>query len=222
MSYTPTKESLASVNYGGKKVDVAEVRAKQFPVLPKVPTGEDPPPLPDSFPTFVRPPGLPYTCTDEMLLEAVKCYLIGTDEKTLARMLCVDTKSVRYWTDSREWAALIELQTPELKMMLKGQLTRVASMTLRQLEDRLTYGDQVFDMTGKFVRRREIKGRDLSEIMTRVLEQRANLEKVIGNMTDPDGKLDLQEIADGLAQYAKQKRFDASKEIEGDATTEPN
>jgi hypothetical protein len=194
----------------------AEYR-KEHKVPPVLVVPDDPPEsdLPTNFPLFSRPAGLPATCSDAMLCEAVKAYLLGTDEKTLGRMLGVPTKSVRYWTDSKEWAALVDLHAPELKQMLKGQLTRVASMTLRQLEDRLTYGDQVFDQKGEFVRRREVKGRDLAEIATRVLEQRANLEKLIGDLRDDKDSISLQKLAQGLKRYAE------AKDISGEASLDP-
>ncbi len=180
-------------------------RRQAYTPPPLVPSGEDPPDLPVAFPVFARPPGLPQTCTDAMLCEAVKCFLLGTDEKTLARMLCVPKSAVRYWTDSKEWAALIKMYTPEIESMLKGQLTRVASMALRQLEDRLNDGDQVFNQQGECVARRELKGRELAEIATRVLEQRANLEKLVGDLGDDKEKLSIQDLAVGLKKFVQAK-----------------
>jgi hypothetical protein len=176
--------------------------------------------LPDNFPVFVRPPGLPATCSDAQLLEAAKAYLCGTDPETLAKMLGVPVVGLRYWTDSREWGQLIEFIRPEVAGILIGQTTRVASLALVQLEDRLVKGDQVFNQQGEYVGRREIRGKDLAEIATKVLEQQKNLERSIGKITDDDNALSLKKLAAALTNYAEAKpeyqRFASAQEIKAE------
>jgi len=176
--------------------------------------------LPPNFPVFTRPPGLPETCSDAQLLEAAKAYLCGTDNPTLAKMLGVPVAGIRYWTDSREWGQLIEFIRPEVAGILIGQTTRVASLALVQLEDRLVKGDQVFSQQGEYVGRREVKAKDLAEIATKVLEQQKNLERSIGKITDDENSLSLRKLAAALESYAEQKpeyqRFAKATEVKAD------
>ena len=169
------------------------------------------PELPENFPYFQRPPGLPETCTDAQLCEAVKSYLAGSDLPTLALMLGVPQRSVRYWLDSKEWGSLVALLLPEFRGVMSGQLTRVASLALNQLEARLRDGDQVFNQQGAYVGRREIRGRDLATIATAVLEQQVKLEKIIGGITNDDNVISLDKLAQGLKRYAE------AKDITGEA-----
>jgi hypothetical protein len=94
---------------------------------------------------------------------------------------------------------------------MSGQLTRVASLALNQLEARLRDGDQVFNQQGAYVGRREIRGRDLATIATAVLEQQVKLEKIIGGITNDDNVISLDKLAQGLKRYAE------AKDITGEA-----
>ena len=169
------------------------------------------PDLPDNFPHFERPPGLPLTCSDAQLCETVKSYLAGAEPAVLAQMLGVPKASVRYWLDSREWGSLVAMLLPEVRGVMSGQLTRVASLALNQLEARLREGDQVFNQQGEYVGRREIRGRDLATIATAVLEQQVKLEKIIGGITNDDNVISLDKLAQGLKRYAE------AKDITGEA-----
>jgi hypothetical protein len=169
------------------------------------------PDLPENFPRFERPPGLPLTCSDAQLCETVKSYLAGAEPAVLAKMLGVPGKSIRYWLDSREWGSLVAMLLPEVRGVMSGQLTRVASLALVQLEARLRDGDQVFNQQGEYVGRREIRGRDLATIATAVLEQQVKLERIIGGITDDKNVISLDKLAAGLKRYAE------AKDITGEA-----
>ena len=173
--------------------------------------------LPDNFPVFARPVGLPLTCSDAQLLETVKAFLCGVPNATLAGMLGVPEFAVRYWLDSREWGGLVAMLKPEVAGILIGQTTRVASLALVQLEERLRKGDQVFNQQGVMTGRREIKAKELAEIATKVLEQQKNLERSIGKVTDDENALSLKKLADALTNYAEAKpeyqRFKNAQEV---------
>jgi len=181
-------------------------------------------PLPQ-FPVFNRPPGLPETCSDEQLCEAVKIHLCGGTHAAIAKLLSVPEKAVRYWVDSREWGQLTALLKPEVAGILIGQTTRVASLALTQLEDRLLNGDEVWNQQGEIVGMRKIKGRDLAEIATKVLEQQKNLERSIGKITDDENTISLKKLATALTNYAEAKpeyqRFANAQEVKAELSGNP-
>lgn len=161
---------------------------------------------------FVRPPGLPVTCSDEQLLEAVKAYLCGAREDVLAPMLSVPEHAVKYWTDSREWGELTRYVLPEVRGILSGQLTRCASKALLELDERITDGDYRYDAGGALLGRTKLRAKELSLIATQVMEQSERLEKLLGNLKDSDDSLTLQELANALETIARKP-----KDISGEA-----
>ena len=165
--------------------------------------------VPKSLPQFVRPPGLPLTCSDDQLLEAVKAYMCGATKDSLAPMLGVPAIAVAHWTDSREWGELVRLVTREVRGVLSGQLTRCASLSLKELADRLQHGEIVYQTSddGETTTiRRALKAKELSTIAREVLEQQERLEKLLGNIRDDDDKVDLRKLAKSLENYARMGR----------------
>jgi hypothetical protein len=175
--------------------------------------------LPEVLPFARRPPGLPATCSDTDLAEAVKAYLCGASEETLAGMLKVPTHAVKHWLDCREWGVLCQTLRPEVEGVLGGQMTRLASLAFVQLEDRIVKGDPVIGANGEVLtddegnpRFKPLKGKELSLIATQMLETRAKIKPQDPNKKDDD--LTLLDLARSLKKYAE------AKDISGEARRE--
>jgi hypothetical protein len=162
-------------------------------------------PIPASLPMFRRPPGLPRTCSDEDLLEAVKASLCGAQPEELADLLRVPKSAVRYWVSSKEWNALKQYVWPDLKGVLHTELVSVRSNILKQIAERVREGDPQFNMRGELVGYRPIKARDLTEMLVRTSEIIHVIEKEIGGIRDDEGNISLKELAEGLKRYAQAK-----------------
>jgi hypothetical protein len=162
-------------------------------------------PIPESLPQFRRPVGLPYTCTDEMLLEAVKVSLVGGEPAEIAKLLNVPRETLRHWMGSKEWNYLKDWVWPEIKGVVHTELVGVRSKIIRQIGERLTTGDAQYDMRGELVGYRPIKARELADMLTKTSEVIHQIEKEIGGIRDDDGKISLNELAAGLKRYAQAK-----------------
>ena len=166
--------------------------------------------IPESLPMFRRPPGLPATCSDEDLEEAVKASLCGADDKSLAKLLKVPSSAVKYWTDSKEWGGIVALLLPEVQSILKGQLTRLASTALTQLDERLQKGDPIYDLTGEYKGRKKLKARDLADIAVKVMEQQRALERSIGDISDDENRISLDKLAKALKKAGEEREIDVT------------
>ncbi len=166
--------------------------------------------LPEVLPFARRPPGLPATCSDTDLSEAVKAYLCGASEATISTLLKVPEHAVKHWLDCREWGVLCQTLRPEVEGVLGGQMTRLASLAFVQLEDRIVKGDPVIGANGEVLtddegnpRFKPLKGKELSLIATQMLETRAKIKPEKDR--NPDEDLGLLEIAKGLRRLAQMK-----------------
>jgi len=161
--------------------------------------------IPESLqiPEFERPPGLPATCTDAELIEAVKASLCGAGPEELAKMLHVPEFGVRYWVMSKEWNAIKAAVWPELKGIVHSELCSVRSAMISQLAERVRKGDPFYDNFGAFVGFRPVKARDLGFLLAQSTEVIHALEKEIGGIRDDEGQISLKDLAAGLKRYAQ-------------------
>ena len=173
--------------------------------------------LPEVLPFARRPPGLPATCTDADLAEAVKAYLCGASEETLSGLLHVPPHAVKHWLDCREWGVLCQTLRPEVEGVLGGQMTRLASLAFVQLEKRLIEGDPAIGANGEVLTdeqgepiHKPLKAKELSLIATQMLETRAKIK--VEDPQKSDMELGLLELAKSLKEFAK------AKDISGEAS----
>jgi hypothetical protein len=144
--------------------------------------------IPDSLPQFKRPPGLPETCSDEMLMEAVKASLCGAAPEELAKMLGVPAKGVKYWMNSREWQSIKAYVWPEVKGLVHNELVSVRSKALQLIGKRLHEGDPYYDLSGEFKGYRPLKANDLVNVLQRTSEVVHQIEKELGVVSDDSGR----------------------------------
>lgn len=154
---------------------------------------------------FERPKGLPETCSDADLLDAVKASLCGATHEELARLLGVPEIGVRYWLASPEWTKIKDHVWPELKGVVHTELCGIRSELIVQLVDRVRNGDPVYSAAGKELFRRKVKARDLATMLVQSTDVIHELEREIGKFTDPEGRMELADLQKALRYYAQQQ-----------------
>lgn len=159
---------------------------------------------------FDRPPGLPATCSDKELLEAVKASICGATDKDLAYLLHVPEFSVKYWVASKEWTAIKDHVIPELKGLLHTQLCGIRSTLIQKLGQRIREGEPQYNQLGEPVTDAEgnpvyrpVKARDLAIMLVQSSEVLHNLEVEIGLVVDESKNISLDDLAIALKNYAK-------------------
>jgi hypothetical protein len=157
---------------------------------------------------FDRPPGLPETCSNDELLQAVKAQLCGATQEELARLLHVPVIGVSHWVNSREWSLLKQHVLPEMKGGVHGELMGVRSLLIRQLAQRVREGDPQYNQLGEFLGFRPVKARDLSTMLVQSSEVLHNLELEIGVIRDEKNHISLDNLVVALQKYAKEEPQD--------------
>ena len=164
---------------------------------------------------WTRPRGLPATCTDEELFEAVELWLLGEKPTILAELLHVKPDQLRQWIASKSWQALAKSFALGVQASISSSLTRLKAQALVELADRVNGGDYIVRLDGTPVLnettgvpvRRPMRGRDLLEVFAKVSDCQLQLEKAIGNIKDDtNGQISLEKLAAGLAFYARQAK----------------
>ena len=112
----------------------------------------------------VRPVGLPRTCSDEDLTDAVKAWLVGEPPEKVSALLGVKKSALSAWTQSEEWNRLAGLLMPVVEGQSRGGITRTLSITLERLEDVVTNGNPLVSNEGEIIGRVPVKAKDLAGI----------------------------------------------------------
>lgn len=161
---------------------------------------------------FERPPGLPHTCSDAELLEAVKASLCGATDIELAEMLHVPPVGVKYWVGSKQWTVIKQYVWPQLKGLLHTELCGIRSTVLHKLAERVRDGDPQYNLMGELIGYRPVKSRDLATMLVQSSEVIHNLEVEIGVIRDDKNNISLDNLLVALQHYAK---ADAPEDITG-------
>lgn len=159
---------------------------------------------------FDRPPGLPATCTDANLLDAVKASIAGATDEDLAPLLHVPPQAVKWWVASAEWNAIKTHVLPAMKGLFHTQLCGIRSSVIQKLAERVRLGDPIYTNLGEPALNeqgeqlyRPIKAKELAGILVQTSEVLHNLEVEIGVVADDRGIIDLDDLAIALANIAK-------------------
>ena len=161
---------------------------------------------------FVRPLDLPFTCTDERLLEAVQSHLLGEKPEEIARLLHIPHKALRHWTTSKGWRFLEDSLRDPVRKAVIGQTTRLVSKLVTKMEDQLEKGDPVYDMEGNEIGRRGIRFKDLSTSYAAIVTKQLELEKNLGPLRDSGDQPSVDRLIHALEAWAEKKE----KVIEGE------
>jgi hypothetical protein len=154
---------------------------------------------------FVRPPDLPFTCSDADLLEAVQLWLLGAKNAEVAAKLNVPGTSVKAWVTSAGWKYLEECLRGEVRKVAHAQVTRLTAQALGKLETAIEMGDPVIGVDGEVKGHKPVKARDMAQIASTLLERQLEMEERLGLKRNEDNLIDMRELAEGLKRYAKAK-----------------
>jgi hypothetical protein len=154
---------------------------------------------------FVRPPDLPFTCSDADLLEAVQLWLLGAKNAEVAQKLGLPTRTIKDWVTSQGWKYLEECVRSEVRRVAHGQISRLASKALDKLETAIELGDPVIGVDGEVRGHKPVKARDMAAIASTLLERQLEIEERLGLKRNEDNLIDMRELAEGLKRYAKAK-----------------
>jgi hypothetical protein len=100
----------------------------------------------------------------------------------------------------------------DVRSIAFSNLTRLTHRCFKLLDERLDKGDPVYDQNGDVVGYRAIKAKDLSTMITQLLDQSGEIAK---RTEKPEENLDLLALAKSLENYAKEKSFERAKIIDG-------
>jgi hypothetical protein len=150
----------------------------------------------------VRPIGLPRTCSDEALADAVKAWLIGNPPEAVAEILGVKKSTLPYWTQSEEWQRLAGLLMPVVEGQARGGITRTISVVLEKLEDVVTNGNPLVSNEGEIVGRVPVKAKDLAGIAKTLYDiKEASSGSALG------GNIKLHDLMKNLERFANAKEI---------------
>ena len=159
----------------------------------------------------VRPKGLPRTCSDEALYEAVKAWLQGLPLPQLATMLGVEKKAVKYWIESPEWQQITNIVRPEVEAESKNKLMRTMSLTLDELETRIREGNPVINYEGVEVGKTPVKAKDLASIAKTLSDMKEAV-----NEGGSKGRIDVRQLMQGLENLVKGRLVEGTTIKEAD------
>ena len=175
---------------------------------------------------FTRPPHLPASTSNELLLKAVKAAALGVKDGEVAQMLGVPVQALDYWTKTKEWKQLRATITEQVKEMVAMQVADMAAKALRELNDRLDHGNKTLRVEK---RRNENSGEtEYIDVLARVPLSAMELTNIANTLFDRADRLerankgqDTPEMEAVKALADKLAYLDA-REIKGEATQEPD
>lgn len=171
---------------------------------------------------IARPPGLPKTCSDADLMDAVIASMCGAELEELAPLLHVPPEAVRWWVGTPEWVALKRQVSPRIKETVHTELSGVKARAVRELGKRLRDGDvavdrktgePLFNEDGSYVMV-PVNAAVVANILRTSTEVLHELERDIGSIRDEKGDISLNQLVDGLRNLSK---LSAAKDITGTA-----
>ena len=174
-----------------------------------------------------RPFGLPETCSDQELIEAVLASMLGADLDSLAPLLHVPPNAVRHWVGTKEWSALKSQVSPAFKSMVHTELCSLRSLSLLKLRERLRDGDVAVDRQGspitKLVANDEgeptevnvtvpVSAANVAKILIATQSVLHELERDLGVVRDEKGDISQEELMVALKRYAQAKEVTGTSE----------
>jgi hypothetical protein len=191
--------------------------------LVKLEQPDNPPHVGKATLVFQRPPFLPGSTSNEQLLKAVKAAALGVRDEHVAQMLGVPLQALEYWTKTKEWKSLRATIADQVKEMVAHQVHDMAMKALRELNDRLDYGNKARRIDKKknddgatefeeVEYRVPLSATELTAIANTLFDRADRLDRVAKGQDTPEMEA-VRMLADKLAH------MDA-REINGEVATE--
>lgn len=93
----------------------------------------------------------------------------------------------------------------EVRQVVYGRVSRLASQALDKLETAIELGDPVIGVDGEVRGHKPVKARDMASIASVLLERQLEMEERLGLKRKEENLIDMRELAEGLKRYAKAK-----------------
>lgn len=158
-------------------------------------------------PEFQRPVDLPFTCSDDDLLEAVQTYLCGGTMPDIARLLGVEPAAAKNWTSAAGWKFIEECVRDDVRKIAHSNLTRIVHRCFGLIDDRLEKGDPIYDLEGEVVGYRAVKVKDLGAIAATLYDKIHELEDRTSGRHEEE-QMALRDLAQSLREFAKVKQLE--------------
>lgn len=153
------------------------------------------------------PAGVPQTCSQSMLVTAVRMWARFASDLQIAKFLNIPAANVRSFTQSLWWAELVKQLRPQLDFDIESSFGRIGFKALEQLEDRLTYGDFYITRNGERARR-PLDAKTLAQIAQIAVDKRQTARHMVEGTTEAaeTGRSDLAVLADLLRSAAQKQQ----------------
>ena len=158
-------------------------------------------------PEFKRPADLPFTCSDDNLLEAVRSYLAGERPVVVCKLLGIKVVHLQHWVSARGWKFLEGCVREEVNMVAHSTVTRLMHRCFGLIDERLEKGDPIYDMEGAVIGYRAVKVKDLGAIAATLYEKMRDIEDRTSGVKHEEN-LTLRELADSLRNYVQAKNLE--------------
>jgi hypothetical protein len=153
------------------------------------------------------PRSIPRTCTQGMLVAAVRLWAKFATDLQIAQYLNIPPHAVKEYTSSLWWAEIVKQLRPQLDFDIENSFGRIGFKALEEIEDRLRYGDFYVNRYGERARR-PLTAKDLAAIAALAIEKRTAARHLVDGTVDAaeSGRSDLAVIADLLRQAAQRQQ----------------
>lgn len=147
------------------------------------------------------PAGVPKTCSQGMLVTAVRMWARFASNLEIAQFLNIPVHAVPAYTSSLWWADLVKQLRPILDHDIEHSFGRIGSRALSQLEDRLTYGDFYITRNGERARR-PLDAKTLAQIAALAVDRRQQARALVDG-TAADANADDRPVLTLLAEMLR-------------------
>jgi hypothetical protein len=101
--------------------------------------------------------------------------------------------------------------------LMRPRLVKVAEDALVALEAAIKDGEPVYNMEGEETGRRPVRARDLAVVVKMCSDKATELEQMERGELPEDTRISLKQLAEGLAEFARQARRREKVVVEGTA-----
>jgi hypothetical protein len=182
-------------------------------------------PVTKGQPEFQRPADLPFTCSDDNLIDAVQTYLCGGSVVEVGRLLGIKHIHVKNWTSAKGWKFIEDCVRDDVRKVAHSHLTRIVHRCFNMIDERLEKGDPIYDLEGQVIGWRPVKVKDLAAISDTLYGKMHDIEDRTSGRHEEE-QLTLKELADSLRNYAQVKNLERTSipgiTIEKTFTQEPS
>jgi len=168
-----------------------------------------------------RPKGIPDHISAEVLVEAVRGWLMGDEPRTTAEALDINTQTLIALQRSPDWRTLMNFCRDEFQLTVGARMVRIENKLLDKIEDYVDHGCTLtfVDEKGRLHETsREITPKEAVSIALMMNEVNKRVDKV----RNQDATRKTFDPVGLIAKLERMARVAEEKEVTGSATREPD